>query len=56
MARVKPQHSVMRSHAGDVWAAKASAVHGGRVPMSLRQRYIKRHGLPEDEDVGYDPG
>ena len=48
MARLKPQHSTDRTRAGDLWAPKASAVHGGRVPKSARQRYLERRGEPID--------
>ena len=36
MARVKPQHSVVRTRRGDSWALKASASYGGRVPKNDR--------------------
>lgn len=56
-AQIKPQHSVQRSYGGDVFADRSASLYGGRVPASLRQRYLKRHpDLPPDEDVGYDPG
>lgn len=32
LTRVKPRHSVERTHEGDRWAKIATEIHGGRVP------------------------